>query len=612
MKKRVSSIKEYSGYSEEIFDGYKLTSQYLTMRDGVKLAIDIYRPTKGGELHTEKLPVLWTATQYRRAVLENGKRPLMTDGILSTPPGIETILRHGYVIAGLDVRGSGASFGNRSMLTTADEAYDLYEVNEWLARQDWCDGQTGMFGISYLGMTQLTCAQMMPPSLKCIVPNCSPWEMPTNSNNGIVNICQYTMMDEIMYACCVSMPAVPVDEDVDGSMLKAAVEQHESNPSSVEERAAAPYLDSLIPSNNRKVYLETYLPYYLNNLNNSGIAIYVWGSFKDLSNGIDEIMLYNSLKCPKKLLMGNWYHPGSIRNNEADWTTEHLRWFDYWLKGIENGIMDEPPIYLCRTRVPKDLTVDFNPRHLAHDGDFVSLRETHEWNYYDQWPDPGTKHTEFYFTGVYSGTVKSVNDGTLCPRTSDEGFGEDEYKIDYSVSKEKLIDRMSYMVATSSQDYTPFDEKSLTYTTAPMVEDTELAGFPVAHLWISSPVKNLDFYVTLEEIDENNVSHYLADGKMRASIRATIDPPYNYLGLPYHRNYIRDQKDLPLNTPVKLDLTMFPLLNMVEKGHRLRVTINNCDKGRWDTPELSPAPTIRLYHTEDLASGISLPVMKNR
>ena len=57
---------------------------------------------------------------------------------------------------------------------------------------------------------------------------------------------------------------------------------------------------------------------------------------------------------------------------------------------------------------------------------------------------------------------------------------------------------------------------------------------------------------------------------------------------------------------------MFPLLNMVEKGHRLRVTINNCDKGRWDTPELSPAPTIRLYHTEDLASGISLPVMKNR
>lgn len=610
MAEKVSNIHEYSGYSQKKYDGYQVKSQYLTMHDGVKVAIDVYRPTKNGVLHEEKLPVIWTATQYRRAIIEaNGKRTALNDNLWFAPGDIETILQYGYVVAALDVRGSGASYGNRSMLITLDECYDLYDVNEWLASQEWCSGKTGMFGCSYLACTQVSAAMMAPPSLKCIIPNGFSWEIPQMCVNGILNTSQYMYMDPTMYDKSVVHPAVAVDEDVDGSMLAEAVEIHKNNPSSYKERCDSPYADSYIEATHSKVYQESYLPKYLNNLNNSGIAIYVWGSWKDLASSAEQITLYQNYKGPKRAVMGNWFHPGYFIPDAPNWTVEHLRWYDYWLKGIDNGIMNEPPMTLCNTINTTETEYDMDTRHIGRLSDAIMIREKHEWQRAYQWPSPNMKYEDYFFLGKKSDTVKSLNDGTLSKREPDEVEGKDEYTVDYSITKIGLVDRMSYG-KPGKLDYTEFDEKSITYTTNPLPEDIQVSGFPKVDLWFAVDAKNIDFYVTLEEIDENGVSHFLTDGKCRGSVRKTLEPPYDNFGMPYHRNCERDHIDLPINIPVKVEFALTPMMNTIKSGKRIRVTINNCDKDRWDTPELNPAPKVTIFRSTDHTSCLHLPIVR--
>src|SRR6188474_682615 len=144
-----------SQLSAQQYDGWTRTSQYLTMRDGVRLATDIFRPTKGGVLHTEKLPVVWTHHRYHRAFFRN-------DSLISYPGGfgrgMDLLLKSGYIIAAVDTRGGGASFGTQPGFFSPAESQDAYEVTEWLGRQPWSTGNIGMTGRSYLGITQLFAA----------------------------------------------------------------------------------------------------------------------------------------------------------------------------------------------------------------------------------------------------------------------------------------------------------------------------------------------------------------------------------------------------------------------------------------------------------------------
>jgi hypothetical protein len=102
---RISKFGEYRGYSEAVYDSWVRTSRYLTMRDGTKIAIDIVRPAKEGKVHQQPLPVIWTHNRYRRAHKQGGKVISAVNSPLYAP-----LIRHGYIIANADVRGSGASF----------------------------------------------------------------------------------------------------------------------------------------------------------------------------------------------------------------------------------------------------------------------------------------------------------------------------------------------------------------------------------------------------------------------------------------------------------------------------------------------------------------------
>ncbi|NLF78513.1 MAG: CocE/NonD family hydrolase, partial [Chloroflexi bacterium] len=147
---RVSRFGEYQGYSEPLYDEWVRVSQYVPVRDGTRLAVDIFRPAVGGTPVDDPLPVIWTFHRYHRARVDRAGK-LTT--ILDQAPELEMMLRYGYVVAAADVRGGGASFGTRDGEFTRQEALDAYDLTEWFAAQPWSNGKIGMYGLSYLAIT---------------------------------------------------------------------------------------------------------------------------------------------------------------------------------------------------------------------------------------------------------------------------------------------------------------------------------------------------------------------------------------------------------------------------------------------------------------------------
>jgi hypothetical protein len=118
---RVSRFGEYQGYSEPLYDDWVRFSQYVPVRDGTRLAVDIFRPAIDGAPVDDPLPVIWTFHRYHRARIDR-EGTLTT--ILDQAPELKRILRYGYVVAAADVRGGGASFGTREGEFTRQEALD--------------------------------------------------------------------------------------------------------------------------------------------------------------------------------------------------------------------------------------------------------------------------------------------------------------------------------------------------------------------------------------------------------------------------------------------------------------------------------------------------------
>lgn len=585
-KRYVSNMTEYEGYSEAIYDGYKKTSEYMEMSDGCKIAVDIYRPTKNGVLHEEPLPIVWCATQYRRAMFkEDGSiTDLEESSALWFVPQMPMILKHGYIIAACDVRGSGASFGNGCAQTpTLQELYDVYDMNEWLAARPYCTHETGMFGISYLGSCQWMCAMMAAPSLKCIVPTSSPFYNPYLRIGGIDNYSWPLHVDEGLIEMNVNNPSPAVDEDKDGSMRLAAIEDHKKNPHTLTLRQTGYYYDDTLPYYNRKVYMETDYSRYFHDVNTTGVACYIIEGLRDFLT-TDSFDWFVNLKVPKKLSVGPWDHDSVNRSvTPFNYGYALLRWYDYWLKGIDNGIMDEPPVSIYN-------------------------RISEEWRHYDNVPIPGAKEVNYYLQTEKAGSIDSLYDGSFGTRLPSDKTGEITYAIDYSVTKQGFEDRNYYNIP-GEKDYTGYDKKGATFTTPPLSNDVNIVGFPVIKLWMSADCESFDLYVNIEDVDENGVATNATEGMLRSDFRGLVEPWFDHMGLPFHLNRKRDDKKLTPGEPVLMEFNTSVLSWTFRQGHRIRLTVTHCDKGNWSTPELSPVPNITIYTGKKYPSCVAFPVI---
>ena len=577
---KVSRFGQYSGYSEPVYDGWKLTSEYITVRDGTKLAADIYRPTKNGVLHTKPLPVIWMHDRYQRRW-----NITKLDSCLS----LRRLNHYGYIIADVDARGTGASFGSQPYFFSEDEILDVCDTTEWLASQPYCDGNVGMTGGSYFAIMQYFAAGINPPHLKAVFPLAAVFDFYSFMYEGGIYRNDFMKnWQRILKYFDIELQPVPVDDDPNGRLLKEAVRQHQANRDVFELFSALPYRNSIDSTTNKMLYFDVSPCSMLSQIRKSRVAIYHWGGWFDIFTR-DTILWYANLDNPQKITMGPWSHCEIYSDLTG---IEQLRWFDYWLKGIDNGIMDELPIH-------------YIPLTASNANQACSAR---------YWPPLKQKPRGYYFHAGPSHSISSKNDGILTKSPPLQKSAFDPYTVDYTTSSGKPS-RWSNGYGDGNghgkfkyHDMSSNDANGLTYTTEPLTCDTDVTGHPIVHLWISSDSNDADFFVYLEEIDSNGLSNYVTEGCLRASLRSTSKPKENYLSLPYHRCFKEDVQKLPPEKPVELIFDMQPTSNIFDEGHRIRVTITCADKGNYLTPQITPPPHVKIYRDAEHPSRIVLPV----
>jgi putative CocE/NonD family hydrolase len=564
--KKISVFGKYSGYSEVVYDGWVRSSRYVTARDGTRLAIDVFRPTRKGTVATEKLPVVWTHHRYQRAQREKGKVYTIVDSF----PWLKDVLRHGYVVAAVDARGSGASFGQFEGMFSTHETDDAYDVTEWLGTQPWSSGKVGMYGRSYLSFTQYLAASRKPPHLKAIFPEVGGTDMyELLYRGGIYHGPFIEMWSKVVRELDVDKPALPVDEDKNGALLKAAVEQHKANRNAADLYAALPFRDSADKTSGVQVFRDWTPITFLKEIQESKIPTYLLDGWYDRYVR-DETILFNNLDNPKRLTIGPWTH---TQDDRLDFGAEHLRWWDYWLKGIDNGIMKEDPVHYF----------------------VIGASKGTEWRSAKAWPLPTERRTKYWLGAKALGTAAPTEKGA-----------KDEFTVDYSAA---VSPDPRWTLGQTFPELSAHDAKGLTWTTPPLSGAVEVTGHPVAHLWISSSAPDTDVFVYLEDINEKGESRYVSEGMLRASNRATADPGYNLLGLPYHRGLKSDQAPLIPGEPVELVIDLYPTSTLFAAGHRIRVTVTGADDANARTPRQTPPPRLKVWREAGRASWMDLPVI---
>jgi putative CocE/NonD family hydrolase len=576
---KVSSLGRYSGYTPETYDGSVRTSDYISVPDGTRLAVDIFRPARGGVVANEPLPVIWTYERYHRADMKGGR--LITQ--LDESPWLRTVIRHGYVLGVVDARGAGASFGSRQGELLRREAQDCYDVTEWFATQPWCSKRVGMFGRSYMGIIQYLAASLAPPHLVAIFPEMAMFDLYSFIYPGGVFRADFvSKWSERLRELDTVHPAVAVDGDE--ALLAKAVQEHQANQSVLDMVARFPFRDSKDTRTGGIPYLERSPTTYIDQIRKSKVAIYQLAGWYDMWPR-DATQWFLNLDNPQKLVIGPWAH---TQSTGLDLAAEHLRWYDCWLKDVHNTIMDEPPISYYTMDAPAQ----------------------EAWRSAWQWPLPDQKLENYYFREGPSNTVPSSNDGLLVAEERPSEQGKDDYKIDYTTTSGRASRWTNgYGGPFGYPNMAVNDAKSLTYTTKPFSSGVQITGHPVINLSLSASSKDLDLFAYLEEVDQSGESRYLTEGVLRVSHRATSSAPFKNVGLPYHRSFVADAESLVDGRAVDLAFDLLPTSFIIPKGRRIRVTIAGADADNAATAELYPPPMVSIYRNASHISYITLPIV---
>ena len=614
---KLSRFGQYEGYSKATYDGYLRRSDYLTLRDGTELAYDIMLPTRGGTPAADTLPTLLMHTPYLRAmkIIDDGKilledlfnlswmarwvlqlRARFARGgqiadVVFRERWLKRLLHHGYAVVVVERSGTGASSGVISA-SFEEVAHEADEILNWIAAQPWCDGNIGMLGTSMVAMAQYAAASACNSHLKAIMPCASGFDMYSSViYPGGVYCSGFSGVLSGSTGVLERM-IVPVDSDAEGAHLAEILkERGERRLSDVAARGfrKAPFRDSRSPHpRGGRLWEDQGLYNLLGRVNASGVAVYNSAGWYDLFSR-DGFLWHANLTTPRRLHVRPLFHNRMGKpQRDLDYGAEVHRWFDYWLKGIDNGIMDEPPV-----------------RYYV-----MGVRGSDVWRSADGWPPAGYQTQRFYLTRGRTGSKASaaaagVDDGSLDKQPPTELDAFDTYTVDYSTTSGP---NARWSAVTKGGWYADWinDEKGLTYTTQPLERAVEITGHPIVHLWISTEAPDLDLFVYLELVAPDGRAGYVTEGNLRASHRALGKAPFDNLGLPYHRSYEEDVAPMPVGEPVELVFDLLPTSRLYPRGSRIRLTIACADAGNFETPILNPAPEIYLQHNARHASFIDL------
>jgi predicted acyl esterase len=495
----------------------------VPMRDGARLMADVFRPKD-----TARVPAILNLGPYQKDklwvapdTLEEKPNPLMN---WETVNPLWWVPR-GYAAVRVDGRGSGKSQGQCEPWSLA-EAIDFYDAIEWAAAQPWCNGNVGLLGISYYAINQWFVANLQPPSLKAIIP----WE-------GFADIYR----DALFHGGILSVFMT--------NWFTAHLMHH------IVGRAS-----QQIPN----AWMTNTLHFWLSNNLDSGalfgaqaqwdkitVPLYSvgnWTGFALHLRGNTEAFMRAASKSKKlRIHTGSHVHPFYREEARAD----QMRFFDYWLKGIDNGVMNEPPVKLAIRKG----------------------RDEFEWRHEREWPLARTQWTKLYFD--------------LSPPDGAGALVAENPK--QSASRSYAASSLGTMGSTSAASSQVMGGgikpgMGIVLETAPLPLDLEVTGPLAASFWVSSASEDMDLFLTLRNFDAdgNEVMETgqqgtpvpVAKGWLRVSHRE-LDPELSLPYRPYHRH--RRRLFLKPGEIVKVDVEIWPTSMVFKKGHRIRLDVQPRD-----------------------------------
>ncbi len=516
----------------------KKVQMTIPMKDGVRLAVNLYMPE--GAKAEDKFPAILEYLPYRK-----------DDWTLSRDWDLHLYwVRRGYVTARVDIRGTGASEGNPPDREYSDqEQQDGLEVIDWLSKQPWSNGNVGMMGISWGGFNAIQMAERHPPALKAIIAVCATEELfhdDIHYIDGLMHVDEFEPAMDLELGLTRS-PDFPTDE-------KSMARRFDASPWFLlylhQQRDGAFWRRASVPPDR---YGEYTVPSFM-------IGGFVDGYRDSLAR------FFEKSKAPIKALLGPWNHtfPHDAEPGPAiEWREEATRWWDYWLKGKQNGIMDEPRFEVFMRRpYPPDPNIKEIPG---------------EWRAEKTWPPrDATKETLFL--------ERDHSLGAIAPASRD--ISQHELKYVPSIGGEA-----GFWWGDFATDQRPIDAYSLVYDSPPMEKETAIFGWPRAYLQVSSDAPLADWFVRLSDVaPDGTVALITGAGQSGAQRESASHPADLELG----RKYL---------IPIELHLTswIFP------PGHRVRVAISNA---LW--PMIWPTPyamTTSLYLGGEQTSRIELPIV---
>jgi hypothetical protein len=453
----------------------------VPVRAGFSINCDLFRPDSD-----EKFPVILCFFPFD---MEQQFKPMRPKAINAESVSVEGgdynfYVRRGYAQAFLNVRGTGLSGGEFDHLGDGT-IEDIYDVIEWMAKQPWCDGQVTTFGSSYFAMTAKRVAELRPPSLKTIF---APFATTDQYRDAIFHGGIFSFVFHKFWLKSLSNLRIRKTwrEQIGGGEFNKRIAAALQDP----EINIHPELVEVLnhPDEDGHMLIVEYILNYLDNwlykeksmrhtidVEIPGYFGGCWGMHALHLPG--DIRTYENWKGPKKLTIGP---PIYLDRPLYQYHYESLRWFDYWLKGIDTGIMDEPPIHLF-------------------------IQNTGEWKDAYEWPLPETKWTEFYLHQA----------GLLF---------EHEFWPDDTSSK--FIE-------------SPEEHGSLIFKTPMMVENTEICGPFILNLYASTTDTEILWFVTIFQEDAEGATKALTRGWLRGSQRH-IDPEKSKPWQPYHTHDRRE------------------------------------------------------------------------
>jgi len=439
------------------------------MSDGVRLAARIWLPA---DAEHAPVPALIECMPYRKRDFTR----LRDEALHAYFAG------HGYASVRLDLRGSGDSEGLLTDEYLAQEHDDIIDTLSWLAARDWCTGEVGMFGISWGGFNSLQVAARRPPQLKAIVTMCS-------TDDRYADDAHYKggcLLNENLNWGSVFMASAnaPPDPEIVGpswreqwryrlehAVLYPAVWMHHP-------RRDAYWKHGSVGEDYAAIEC----------------AVYAVGGWADgYSNAIPRLMA--GLECPKKALIGPWSHafphvgaPGP----SIGFFQEMLRWWDYWLKGIDTGVMDEPPI-----RVWLEDYVRPAPMYEERPGRWVAE---------DAWPSPRIEWYRWHLNVLTLGQRPEPEDSvhTRSPQTAGLAAGD---WYGFGAEGESPIDQR--------ED----DGKSMVFDADPLDQRLEILGAPVVELELAVDSPTASITVRLNDVASDGASTRVTYGVLNLAHR---------------------------------------------------------------------------------------------